>query len=336
MLEETQGSGYRESEEQNTRKASRESQHQQGSGKGKKKDLESHIKGRDRKRANKQPYLCFPIFPSVGPAFDKALFEQGPSLLRLPCRQKSLRFRLLFGLHGLPLPFHAFLVALPAAMQDADHQRRRRPAGELELLPYDHLLPERYRKDHPEQTDPETPDDQLPEADLEWTALSLPAVSCRTIVTLSEERLQGGDDSHEAATQRHRPHGSGHGLYEDVLNWVEREGEVPGQDLEDGEADEGRGHGHGADPPGLEAEVGVGEGDQAADDQADEERARREALGRGDRGSLGRHGGIVIMEEIGIVAGISSSSRGRRGRRPAADVVLGVTRHGDGLVVHRP
>lgn len=52
------------------------------------------------------------------------------------------------------------------------------------------------------------------------------------------------------------------------------------QTLEYGKPDQGRRHRHQTHPSRLQAKVGVGEDDEAADEQPDGQRARREALPR--------------------------------------------------------
>ena len=96
--------------------------------------------------------------------------------------------------------------------------------------------------------------------------------------------------SDKAAAQGHDSHPTRHTLKQHILDGREREAQVLGEQLKDGEAHETGGHGHDGHPSRLQAKVDIGSTDDGAHGQASHDTSDREAAS----GRYGRRHGEVL------------------------------------------
>lgn len=99
-------------------------------------------------------------------------------------------------------------------------------------------------------------------------------------------RGTGSHHTNKATSEGHNSHASADGLDEDIFDWGKRQFEMSREGLEGAEAHQAGGHGHGADPAGLEAEVHIGEADDQTNQQTSEHPTYGEA-GATDRDVIG-------------------------------------------------
>jgi hypothetical protein len=93
-----------------------------------------------------------------------------------------------------------------------------------------------------------------------------------------EQILKSRNDANKATSQRHSSYRSGDRLYQNIFYGRKGIRQRPRDSLEPCETQQSARHGHTRDPSGLQAKVRVGEADDSADSQSEEQRAEGEIL----------------------------------------------------------
>jgi hypothetical protein len=93
-----------------------------------------------------------------------------------------------------------------------------------------------------------------------------------------EQILESRYNANKATSQRHSSYRSSDRLYQDIFHGREGIRQRPRDSLEPGKTQQSTRHGHTRDPSCLQTEVRVGEADDSADSQSEEQRAEGEIL----------------------------------------------------------
>ena len=300
--------------------------------------------------------VVFTAFGTVPLDLVRVPIDSGTSVAHQPLPFLAIRFLVSpFAMPFMVVLDISFLSGLLSSVQHPNHQCRRRAGRKPQLFPYNNLFPQRHRKDHPKEAQPQRPEHQLPKRQPQPSRLLrlrqhrvhdlIPTTRLRRLTALQQE-LQRRHHTHKPTTQRHRPNTPRHSLHQHILHLTELRSPPQlfsntaqpthqrAQAFEIREPDQRRRHRHPTDPSCLQPEIGVAESDEDADEKSEKESAECELrliapltqeLGIGFLTARDRVGGV--LEEAGGLGGVGGGRGGGTGRRGGS---ASVRRHGRG------